>query len=151
MEMVHGLPAIGTLVRNDAVTARRLRTPGLTDDFEKIADFFGGCFGDEFPEIAHVSFWDHEKMRRRMRIRVAKNERVGRPTDFLRWDLTAKDAAENTRVAHGFAFGLMVTKLKVVSGLAITPPIVDFAANETTECTSGIAGARSWIMAFAAA
>ncbi len=149
--MVHGLAAVDALVCNDAVTGGRLRTPGLGDDLEKVADFFCGRRCDEITEIARVAFGNHEQMRWRVRVRVAKDEDVLGAAHFLRGDLAAKDTAEDTGVAHGVAFGFMVLKLKVVSGLAVTPPIVDFAANETTECTSGIAGTRSWIIAFAAA
>jgi hypothetical protein len=41
-------------------------------------------------------------------------------------------------------------KLNELSGLATTPSIDDFAANDTTECVNGIAGAWSWTMALAA-
>ncbi len=149
MQVVHRLTAVGTLVRHDAIPIGRLGAAAFARDAQQVGDLIRRRLSNEVPEVRGVALRNREEVRRRLRVGVVEHHHVFRAPDFIGGNLATEYSTEDTGLAHGLAFGFIVTKLNDVSGLAVTPATDDFAANETTECTSGTAGARSWIMALA--
>lgn len=150
--MLHRLAAFGTLIHNQAISARSALAPDIRRLGEQSCDGSRLRGGDETGCITRVVCRHRKHVRWGLRTQVFDDEDLVVAEHLTRWNLASHDLAKDAvRIAlrSHYGFGFNSSKLIAVSGRGMYPPIDDLKATGTAVCTIAIAGTWSTIIALA--